>query len=113
MAVVFISVPTTGVVQDGCLSDTFLRDMAKLHESFPEISFINPMIESYALLPYLQDQRATWAAWGSYCQRIIGACDEVWVICYAGWETSAGVQGEVQCAKELQKPVTYMHPSLI
>lgn len=39
---------------------------------------------------------------------LIGACSEIWVIKYDGWDTSTGVRGEINIAHELRKPIHYI-----
>lgn len=107
MTVVVISVPSAGVVKDGKLTEEFLQKVASFHDLFKDISFINPMVESYAILPYLNDPTATWDVWGAFCERLIKAADQLWVLQFEGWETSKGVTAEVEIAKKYGKQVYY------
>jgi len=106
MTIVFIAVPTVGVATNGRLNDEFMQDVAKLHEQYPNITFIAPMIQDYAILPHLKVS-ATWEVWGKHCERLIEVCDEVWVMQYKGYDTSVGVAGEIAKAKQCGKPVIY------
>ena len=112
MAVVVISVPTAGVSEGGVLTDAFLRKMAQLHEDHPDISFINPMVQGYALLPYLKDSTATWEVWGKFCERLIAVADELWVFQFPGWKESKGVKAEIAIAARLGKKVYHFSPEL-
>jgi hypothetical protein len=94
---VFIAVPSAGVVKDGALTQEFLKDLAELHIKHPHYTFISPMVQDYALLPYMTVD-ATWEDWGHHCRKIIERVDAVWVLMYNGWETSIGVQGEINHA---------------
>jgi hypothetical protein len=94
---VFVAVPTSGVAANGRLNESFIRDIALLHELFPTITFIVPMIQDYALLPHMSVD-ATWEKWGHHCRKLIERCDEVWVLKYKGYDTSVGVAGEVRHA---------------
>lgn len=107
MTVVVISVPSAGVVKDGKLTEEFLQKSASFVDLFRNISFINPMIEGYALLPYLKDPTATWEVWGAFCERLILVCDELWVLQFEGWETSKGVNAEIELARKYGKKICY------
>lgn len=51
--------------------------------------------------------------WKNYCETFIASCDEVWVLNLDGWNESKGVMGEIEFAKNLNKPVQlYDHISL-
>jgi hypothetical protein len=111
--IIFIAVPTKGVVhQEGVLKgkmrDQFHADIARLHMQFPLYTFVVPMIQDYALLPYMQGIDATWQEWGHHCRNLIAVSNEVWVLMYEGWDTSVGVKGEVEHATLHHKPVSYL-----
>lgn len=95
MTIVFISVASKGAVTDGKLNEAFLKNMAAYHMMFPDIVFMSPMINGYAVLPYMPRVEATYDIWGRYCEKMLAACDEVWVLQLPGWESSTGVKGEM------------------
>ena len=108
MAVIFVSVASKGCANGGSLTSAFLEDFAKMHDRFPEHSFICPVIQGYTILPYLED--------------LIQAADSVWVMLTLGWEnpttvrdaaynTSEGVEQELLLARTLQKPITFYNPN--
>lgn len=111
--IVFIAVPTKGVVYQegmfkGKMRPQFHADVAKLQMRFPEYTFVVPMIQDYALLPYMDNIDATWEVWGNHCRKLIEVCTQVWVLMYPGWDTSEGVKGEVMHAAYCNKPVSYL-----
>jgi hypothetical protein len=112
MYLAFIAVPSKGVVTNGKLNPSFVEDMATFHRTYPDRTFLIPMLQDYALLPYLPNTEATWEVWGHHCKRLIEACDEVWVVMYPGWDTSVGVAGEIEYAQQRGKRVHYMEPPL-
>ena len=112
MSLIFIAAPTKGVVTDGKLNESFIQNVAAYHRIFPNLTFIAPMIQDYVLLPYLQDMDATWDVWGKHCERSIKVCDEVWVIQFDSWETSVGVEAEIELAKTLGKKLVFMRPCI-
>ena len=110
MSLVFIAVPTSGVIIDGRPGEAFLKNIAIYHRVFRDATFVVPMIQDYALLPFLEGIDATWEVWGQHCERHIKACDEVWVIQFDGWETSTGVQAEIKLARKFNKTLVFMRP---
>jgi hypothetical protein len=104
---IFIAVPSSGVVRDGALTSEFISDLAELHTRYPQHTFISPMLQDYALLPYMK-LNATWEDWGHHCRTIIERSDEVWVLMYDGWETSVGVRGECEHANKHNIPVQHI-----
>lgn len=49
-----------------------------------------------------------WDNWQAYCESLIDAANEVWVLMLPGWEESAGVAGEVAHARAQGKRVRYV-----
>ena len=49
-----------------------------------------------------------WDFWESYDTLMISKCDEIKVLQIPGWQESKGVQAEIQLAKELNKPISYI-----
>jgi hypothetical protein len=108
MSLIFIAVPTKGTVTNGTLNEQFLEDVAKLHLKYPMHTFIVPMIQDYQLLKYLPSTEATWADWGHHCRTLIEHSDVLWVLEYEGWDTSVGVQGEIEHAHLHKIPIRYI-----
>ena len=48
-----------------------------------------------------------WSFWERYCREQIVRCDEIVVLKLDGWESSVGVQAEIQIAKEQEKQIYY------
>ena len=121
MALIFLSAASKTAVNGDSLTSAFLEDVAVLHDRFPEHAFVCPLIQGYAILPYLQDKVATWQVWGKYCETILSPCDEVWVMLGRGWKnpsiysdptynTSDGVAAEIKLAIEKQKKIVFYDP---
>lgn len=49
----------------------------------------------------------SWEYWKEYTIDLIKRCDEIYVLCSDGWETSTGVQDEIKLAKEFGIEVNY------
>lgn len=41
-------------------------------------------------------------------ERVLTACDELWVLQMDGWKESKGVDAEISIARKLNKPVVYI-----
>ena len=124
--VVFIAMPTEGSTlresaDTGRMRERVYKDLAKLHELDPHITFIAPMMQDYCLLPHLLVE-ANWEQWGDHCRRLIERCDEVWVLMYEGWRkpvyamddiynTSKGVRGELEHAAKHGVSVSFIEPA--
>lgn len=48
--------------------------------------------------------------WLPYSEQMLRKCDEVHVLCLAGWDTSTGVAFEVKLAEDLNILVRYIQP---
>ena len=124
--VVFIAMPTEGSTlresaDTGRMREAVYKDLARLHEQYPDHTFIAPMVQDYCLLPHMLVE-ANWEQWGDHCRRLIERCDEVWVLMYEGWRkpvyamddiynTSKGVRGELEHAAMHRVPVSFLEPA--
>ena len=59
-------------------------------------------------LAVMHDLPKTFEFWQEYDERMISACDEVWVARMPDWEKSKGIASEIQYAKEKGIPVKYL-----
>lgn len=124
--VVFLAMPTKGSTlqnsaETGRMRMEVYKDLAKLHQLDPNITFIAPMVQDYCLLPFMTVE-ANWEQWGDHCRRLIERSDEVWVLMYEGWRrpvysmdeiynTSKGVRGELEHAAKHRVPVSFIEPA--
>lgn len=51
-----------------------------------------------------------WDYWKEYDRLMLEACHELWIVQMEGWDRSEGIKGEVLIARELDKPVYFLHP---
>jgi len=49
-----------------------------------------------------------WDFWKGYDRVMLSACSELWVLCLPGWEESEGVAAEIQIARSLEKPISFL-----
>lgn len=49
--------------------------------------------------------------WETFNFRMLSQCACLWVLQLPGWEESAGVQGEINFAKQLGMTIQYLHPN--
>jgi len=124
--VIFIAMPTIGSTlresaETGRMRDAVYKDLARLHEKYPDHTFVAPMVQDYCLLPHMLVE-ANWEQWGNHCRRLIERCDEVWVLMYEGWRKpvhamddiynlSKGVRGELEHAAKHRVPVSFIEPA--
>jgi len=52
-----------------------------------------------------------WSFWKKHCTTMIESAKEVHVLQLDGWEDSEGVQGELEIAHALNKPIVFVEPS--
>lgn len=53
------------------------------------------------------DVPGDWTFWQGYSEALLSVADELRVIRLPGWETSAGVRGELAYARRIELPVTF------
>ena len=54
-----------------------------------------------------------WAYWEACDRKHLEACDELVVLTLDGWQESVGVQAEIQIARQLGKPVSFLEPNRV
>lgn len=124
MSVVFVAIPTKGTVVKGQITEQVKRDIARLHDKFPNDVFVCPMLQDYQLLPHLESSEASYAKWGNRCEQLLAKCDEVAVLMYEGWSgpllerdgqmcTSVGVEGEIKYAFDKGINVAFVMPTVL
>ncbi len=52
----------------------------------------------------------SWEYWAESCERMLGACYGMFVVCAPGWRESAGVRSEVELAKRMGKSILMLAP---
>ena len=68
----------------------------------------SPIAHSHAICRY--GLPLDWRFWERHDRRYLEACDEVVVLMLDGWPESVGVQAEIDIARSLGKPVSYLDP---
>lgn len=56
------------------------------------------------------DLPRTWDFWQKFDTEMIRRCDEVVVLMLDGWDKSKGIAAELEIAKQLGKPISYVEP---
>lgn len=64
-----------------------------------------PIVHGYHLTPYIGTD---WDAWSNVCLGMLDKTTELYVLKLEGWETSVGVREEIEYAKDLGLPITYI-----
>lgn len=51
-----------------------------------------------------------WDFWGEYDRKFLAVCESMIVLTLDGWEKSKGVGAEMQIARDMNIPITFMEP---
>jgi nucleoside 2-deoxyribosyltransferase len=70
-------------------------------------SVYSPIAHSHPICRY--GLPGDWRFWQHHDSQYIEICDEMVVLMLDGWEQSEGIQAEMGIARELGKPVTFIH----
>lgn len=84
----------------------FAGVMAKLIEN--RIHPVSPLLNHYLDGIVELNFPLTWDWWEDYSKLLLAKCDHMIVITGPGWENSTGVKGEMELAKELNIPITFV-----
>ena len=52
-----------------------------------------------------------WEFWAKYDEKLIGTCEELWVLCIPGYTNSVGTNAEIKIAKDKGIRIRYMVPT--
>lgn len=52
-----------------------------------------------------------WSFWGEYDRKFLAVCESMIVLMLDGWDKSKGVSAEMQIAKDMNIPITFMEPT--
>ena len=73
------------------------------HYIYSPIAATHPMAVAHEL-------PTDWNYWKNYLELILPKCDELWVLMMDGWDKSKGVAGEIELARKLKIPISYLEP---
>lgn len=73
--------------------------------------FFVPIVQSHALCTSGHTP-GDWKFWADFDGTMISKCQEFWVLCIPGWETSVGVSAERKIAAELGLPIRFLIPTV-
>lgn len=62
---------------------------------------LEPALQYDSSIPY------SWEYWSRYGKKMLGICNKLVVVKLPGWDTSVGVQGEIEIAKQLGLEIEY------
>ena len=112
MKLIYLAMPYSH--PDSLVVDQRLRAVATFiaaHVYFNEgyVLFCSPLHRhSVAMVGGLCTDSETW--W-DINKEYINRCDELWVLCLAGWDLSKGVRDEIDYAELIGKPIKLKAPS--
>lgn len=84
----------------------FAGMMAKLIEN--RFHPVSPLLNHYLDGIVEINFPLTWDWWEDYSKLLLSKCNHMIVITGPGWENSTGVKGEMELAKELNIPITFV-----
>lgn len=67
----------------------------------------SPIVHFHELADW-QDLPKDFEFWRDLNYNMLARCDALHVLCWVGWRKSVGVAAEIEKAKELNKPITYV-----
>lgn len=82
--------------------DAVVAGLLKEGLSFPVSPLMNHSILGRHSIP------GNWDFWQHYSRRLLARCDELVIVPLPGWETSTGVQGEIEIANMLSLPIRHV-----
>lgn len=68
---------------------------------------ISPITQSHEQCKMF-DLDGTWEFWQHIDREFLHRCDELYVLCEDGWQTSVGVAAEIEYMTKLNKPIKYL-----
>lgn len=68
---------------------------------------ISPITYGHTLLTF-EEMPSSWEFWTNFCLSILVKCDRIRVVKMDGWDKSAGVEGELSCARDHGIPIEYV-----
>lgn len=71
------------------------------------ITIFSPIVHCHELA-LRHDVPKDFAFWRDFNFAMLSPAKELWVLCLPGWKASAGVQGEIEQARQLKKQITYI-----
>ena len=69
-----------------------------------EVDVYSPVAHSHPIAKYGKIPTHT-EYWANYCNRMLGFCDELWILDVENWDKSHGIKEEIAYAKVTDKPI--------
>lgn len=82
---------------------------SRLMERFPNLNVFSPITHSHPMHS-LAGMRGDWAFWKKIDTEFISLCGLMIVAKLPGWDTSTGVQAEIELAREFRIPILFLDP---
>jgi hypothetical protein len=83
--------------------------MGWLMNNVKATSFFSPICHAHPIATVCT-LPGNWEFWKAYDECMLSRCNEIWILCIAGWVTSTGVNAERAIAKELKIPEKFLIP---
>lgn len=67
---------------------------------------VSPLLNHFVIGDH--DVPLNWQFWSKYSRTLLSKCSELHVLCVEHWDSSEGVLAEIELAKTLGLPITYI-----
>ncbi len=106
MKLIYLGCPYSGVsdVVEQRM-ELFCRQVARMQLRGDLV--VSPLLMHF-VLKYEPKLANDWNFWKTYSRELLSRCDEFHILGLEGWEKSTGLQGEIEIAKELGKPIIFV-----
>lgn len=105
---VYLGIPYTGTKDEmnfrASVADIVARDL-----SYKGVMVYSP-ISSWHHIAIEYNMPTEYTFWKDMCESFLSRCDKLIVIRLPGWETSVGLQGEIEFARENGIEIEYFDP---
>lgn len=89
------------------------QEVCKVAASLMKQGFLvfSPIAHSHYITLFFGKNAISFDFWREFDLRMLGYCDELWILKLDGWEESVGIKAEIEFAKSLGKRVVYFMPN--
>lgn len=106
---VYFAAPYSGHADKEQLMLDFMTISGRYMLTYPGQHAVSPLFNHYSL-KHVPEMGSDWEFWKQYSTDLIRRCDKLVVVQFEGWDTSKGVDGEIQLAQFLGIPIVYVRP---
>lgn len=106
---VYLSAPYSSIDNKKELMDSIMSFTGAHMIMYPYDHIVSPLFNHFTL-EHVPALGGDYTFWKNYSRDLLRRCDKMIVLKFPGWDTSAGVSDEIEIAKLLCLPVSYLQP---